>query len=109
MGRRVFELVGMTSVLAIIAAAGLLFSLYPWHPKTVWGWLLFVVLALPVTAAGEWIGNAVLGNRFARRIGRNTPHGRISWARVGYGVLALILMMTAITGVLALIGIATTT
>lgn len=59
MGRRIFELLGMTTVLAIIAAAGLLFWLRPWHPTTVWGWLRFVVLALPVTAAGEWIGDAV--------------------------------------------------
>jgi hypothetical protein len=105
MGRRVFELVGITTVLAVIAAAGLLIWLYPWHPTTVWGWLLFVVLALPVTAAGEWVGHAVLGNRFARSIGRNAPPGRISWARISSGVVALLLTTAAVMSVLALVSI----
>lgn len=104
MGRRISGLVGVTTVLTIIAAAGLLLVLYPWHPTTAWGWLLFVVLALPLAVAGEWIGDVALGNRIARQIGRSTPHGRISWARVGYGVVALLLTLAVISGVLALVG-----
>jgi len=87
----------------IVAAGCLLFTLYPWHPTTPWGWALLVVLALPVMAAGEWLGNVVPGNRFARSIGRDKPPGRISWARIGYGVVALLVVSASVFGVLAVV------
>jgi hypothetical protein len=106
MQRWSFQVVGLIAVVMIVAAGGLLFMLYPWHPTTPLGWALVVVLALPVMVAGEWLGNVVLGNRFARSIGRDQPPGRISWARIAYGAAALLVVAASVFGILAVVGVA---
>jgi hypothetical protein len=51
---------------AFAGAAGLLL-VYPLHPVTTLGWVLWFLFALPIVAIGELIADATLG-RLGRRI-----------------------------------------
>lgn len=89
---RILKSAGVLGLLAVVAALALLVNVFPQHPTSVRGWLVFVALALPILVIGELIGNAIFENRFVRSIGKNSQSGRISWARVTYGVVALLLL-----------------
>ena len=90
MGRRALTFVGLYAAFSLVLGAGLLLQVFPWHPSTVFGWVALFAAALPITAAGEWLGSVLFENRVARSLGsRNDPNG-LSWARVAYGVAAAV-------------------
>jgi hypothetical protein len=89
MARRVLTFLGLYAALSLVVGVGLLLQVFPWHPKTVLGWIVLFGCALPICAAGEWLGSLVFENRFARRLGPSDDPKGLSWARVAYGVIAV--------------------
>lgn len=104
--RRIIGLIALTAFLSGLTAIGLLFSLYPWHPTTAWGWAAFVALALPITIVAELFGKAMFENRYARSLGADTKPGSVSFGRVAYGVVAFGIFVAVVLGILATVGIA---
>jgi len=87
--RSVLTFIGLYAALSLVVGVGLLMQVFPWHPRTVTGWILLFGCALPICAAGEWLGGLVFENRFARRLGSSDDPQGLSWARVAYGVIAV--------------------
>jgi uncharacterized membrane protein len=77
-------------VASAIAAATLLISAYPSHPKSLAGWLALYVFALPIYFVGEWIGSVLFENRFAKRLEDETAEQSVSIYRIVYGVLVIL-------------------
>lgn len=78
--------------LSVIAAVGVLVGVFPKHPTTLNGWLLLLVLALPLTIAGELVGEMIWRNRLARAIESNTKGQSLSGFRMLYALVAMLLM-----------------
>jgi len=75
-----------------IAATALLITLWPYRPQSSRGWILLFVIALPVTAIGEWLGESLLKNRMSLAVERATQRSDFSWIRITY-VLAMALVV----------------
>jgi hypothetical protein len=103
--RRILGLIALTAFFSGLAAIGLLFSLYPWHPTTPWGWAGLVSLGIPITIGAELAGKAIFENHHARSLGAGTKPGSVSFARVAYGVVAFAIFMAVVLGILAALGI----
>ena len=75
----------LTSPLVGLVAAGiLLVDVWPWHPHSWHTWFLFVILALPISIAGEWVGEKILTNSLSRSVDQATAKRSFSWLRVAY-------------------------
>ena len=82
-------------VVALVAAGLLLLNLWPWHPSSWRTWLLFVVLALPITIVVEWLGETVLNKLLSKSVDRATASRSFSWLRIAY-LVALVLLVLAL-------------
>ena len=102
---RITRLLGWYCTFIAIAAAGMLVYSYPDYPKTLFGWALFLGLALPITLIGELIGNGLWTNHLLRRIDEGTGKGSSSFLRIVYGVFALLLVFAAAWGLALLFGV----
>ncbi|GEM_PF-4557860 len=103
--QRVLKFVGLYLAASIFAAAGMLFYAAPYHPKSLSGWTLFFLLALPITFAGEAIGEAVWRNRIAKKIESGTAGRPISGRRMGYVFVAMLLLFAISCAVVSLLGL----
>jgi hypothetical protein len=80
-----------------MAAVVLLLQIWPARPASLRGWAVFVLLALPVIAAGEWLAHKLLQNAISRSVLRATQGVRFSWLRLAYlGFLALIVVLVSL-------------
>ena len=102
---RITRLLGWYCTFTSIAAAGMLVYSYPDYPKTLFGWALFLGLALPITLIGELIGNGLWTNHLLRRIDEGAGKGSSSFLRIVYGVFALLLVFAAAWGLALLFGV----
>lgn len=57
-------------VLAFVATAVVLVDIYPFRPATGTGWLLMLLLTLPIVLALEFVGERLLGGAFVARLPR---------------------------------------
>ena len=81
------------AALALVVSSLALLQLWPWRPTTALGWLALLLLALPITATGEWLGRVLLENRFSARLGNNRAPASVSWLRIAYGIVAVLCML----------------
>jgi hypothetical protein len=87
-----------------VAALVLLWTGYPWHPQTIGGWIAFLLLAAPLVIAAEAVGGWWWGNRWARKIESETAGQPLSFRRLAYALLIMLLIFAAtmwLSGVLA--------
>ena len=89
---RVIKIAGIYVALSAIAAIGVLIGVFPKHPTTLNGWLLLLALALPLTIAGEFVGEAIWHNRIAKAIESQTVGRNLSVLRVLYAFVAMLLL-----------------
>ena len=90
---------GIYTTLSLILGLLLLLQVFPWRPTTVVGWIGFFAVALPLTAAGEWLGDVVFENRMAQRLGSTEPNS-FSFLRIAYGVVAILMLVIVGLGIL---------
>jgi hypothetical protein len=80
------------SVVAMLICVGLILAaIYPYHPADIVGWIVLIVISVPIVLGLELIGTALLNNRIV------TGSSRL--ARIVFGVVAV--MLIAIPIVLA--------
>lgn len=88
-------------VVSVIAAVLALLYLYPFHPTTLLGGVVWVGLCLPAAVLLELLGSLLLNQRVSHVI--NPDSSSISLGRVAYGLLAL-LFFFAIVGLIVWFG-----
>jgi hypothetical protein len=74
--RKLIRLLGLWLIASLMAAVFARLWTWPWHPHSVLGWCVFLIGALPVTGAGEYL--------FDRLIFRSRPGTRLD--ALGSGV-----------------------
>jgi hypothetical protein len=72
---------------------------FPVRPTSWLGWLLLFMLAIPITLAGEFLGDVIFRNPASQAAGRRTRHLQFSWLRV---LVALVVTLVALGAVLGL-------
>jgi hypothetical protein len=92
----VLKFIGIYLALALAAGVMALLQLWPWQPKTAIGWGALLILALPVTVAGEWIGQRIFNKRVSDSLGASAEPGSIAWMRVAYGVAVVVVIAAAV-------------
>ena len=83
--------IALSTVLGLLA----LVSSFPARPISAHGWLALFALALPLTLAGEFVGELLHRNRVARAVDERTQGKEISWMRIGY-LLCIGLLVAAV-------------
>jgi hypothetical protein len=96
---RLLRIAGIYLGLSVIAALGIVIGVFPKHPTTLNGWLLLLVLALPLTIAGEMLGEAVWRNKLADAVRDNTRGQSLSALRMVYALVAGLLLFAIVTAV----------
>jgi membrane protease YdiL (CAAX protease family) len=81
--------------ISAIATALLLLQIWPHRPTSLRGWIVLVVIAVPVTVIAEWFGDWLLRNRLSSAVDRATKHSKFSWARIFY-VLVVVMVVIAV-------------
>jgi hypothetical protein len=76
----------------------MLLSVFPRYPSTLAGWVGLMALALPVTLVGEFVGSLFWRNRVAQVIEQRTAGSSLSWLRIGYGFVVILLVFSAAFG-----------
>lgn len=89
---RTIQIVCWYIVLTVAASIGMLLSVFPHFPKMPMGWVWLFVFSLPVTIVGEFIGNSIWKNRVAKAIERRTSERSLSWLRICYGFVVMLLV-----------------
>ena len=92
--KSVLRFVAIYFALSAALGAVVLVSSFPARPSSWLGWLGLFVLVIPLTLAGEVVGQSLHRNQIARAVERRTQSKRFSWLRLGY-LLALGLVVAA--------------
>jgi hypothetical protein len=66
---------------------------YPDLPSTGTQWLMVFLLALPLQLAGEFLGELLWNNKLSRFVDRKTAAASLSFVRILYGVLLMLLLI----------------
>jgi tetrahydromethanopterin S-methyltransferase subunit G len=90
MRRSISIIAGIAVGIVVICVGLILVEIYPYRPSGVLGWVLLILIAVPVVLGLEFIGEKLLQNRIVTKMGRT--------ARILYGVIAIsmILMIVAL-------------
>src|SRR5450830_492134 len=90
--QRFLRFVAAYVALTVAASFGMLILAFPSHPKTSMDWVWLFALALPVTLAGELVGQFIFHNRIAKYIEKRSADRSLSWLRICYGFVAMLLV-----------------
>ena len=96
--REVLRAVGIYLLASVICAGFALLVAIPYHPRTMWGWLLLFLLALPLWLIGEWLGRLIFTNKLAHAIDSQSDN-RGWWFRALYLFLVAVLAFGAFAAV----------
>jgi hypothetical protein len=102
--QRVIKFLGLYVAISIFAAVVLLIYVFSHYPKSIVGWVLFFVLALPIAIIGEAIGEAIWRNPVARKLERLTSDRSLSWLRICYGFIAILLLSGLVWAIIVIFG-----
>ena len=102
---RLLTFVVLYLTLSTAAVLALLGGVFPNHPKTVTGWALLFVLALPLTLAGELVGEFLWRNRIAHAIAARSSGSSLSFLRLGYAFAVMFLFFVLALGVHRWLGV----
>jgi hypothetical protein len=76
---------------------------FPARPSSWVGWAVLFALVIPVTLAGQYVGELLHLNRVARAVARRTDGSGFSCLRLGYLLVAGLVIAAALVGVSLLV------
>jgi len=82
--------------LSLRLAALALLQVVPWRPASWLGWTALLLLALPLSLLGEYVGQLLWTNRMSRSIEERTRGQAFSWARVAYALVVMVVVLGAL-------------
>lgn len=97
--RRILKIASVYLGFTGLAAAQLLVYSFPIYPKTLAGWALFFILALPVTIAMELACELIWRNKLAKWVDARSEGISTSPLRIMYLLLAMFLLFAVILGI----------
>jgi hypothetical protein len=104
--RRVLSFLGIYVVCSAVATFFLLLNWFPYHPHSLSGWLVFFVVAVPVTVVGEGIAKFVFfSNPVARAIDAKTEGRSFSWLRISFMLITMLLFSALVLVILHRLGL----
>ena len=86
-------------VLSLVLGGLALVQAFPSRPTSWLGWLALFALVVPVTLAGEFVGELLFRNRLSQAVEQRTQQRTFSWLRIGY---VLILFLPLFAGIIGL-------
>lgn len=84
-------------VLSLVLGGLAMLQGFPQRPTTWLGWFALFALALPVTVAGEYVGELLFRNRLSQAVEQRTQQRRFSWLRIAYVLLLFLPLFAGIT------------
>jgi hypothetical protein len=78
-------------LVAAFAAAALLVDTWPRYPRSVFAWILLLVIALPVTFFGDWLTDQALSTPMSILIDGRPRGVRLTWLRILYYLACYVL------------------
>ena len=78
-------LVGALAVAVCVAC--ILLGIYPYRPANIWGWLVLILIAVPVLWAYELVGKKFFSPSSAKGMSRT--------ARIAYGLVVALIVIAA--------------
>jgi hypothetical protein len=84
--------VAMYIIASIFATATLLIYAFPFHPKSLPGWLFIFIVALPIIVLAELPGEKFWTNPITNKIEKLTSRQAFSWTRIFLYVLLILLV-----------------
>src|SRR5690349_17486314 len=90
--QRVLTFLGRYVAVSAVAAFLLLLYLFPYHPSSWGGWLILLIVALPVILVGEGIGRFLSSNPLARAVEAKTAGRSFSWLRIFFMLISMLLV-----------------
>jgi len=101
---RLLTFVVLYLAVSTVAVLALLVGVFPYHPKTITEWALIFVLALPLTLAGELVGEFFWRNRITQAIAARSSGSSLSLLRLGYAFAVMLLFFVLALGVQSWLG-----
>jgi len=102
---RLLTFIGLYVALSVVAAIALLAGIFPQYPKTLGGWALLLALALPLTLAGEFVGEFFWRNRIAQAIATRSSGSSLSLLRLSYAFAVMLLCFALAVGIHSWLGV----
>jgi hypothetical protein len=84
-------------VLSLVLGGLALLQGFPQRPTTWLGWASLFALVLPVTVAGEFVGELLFRNRMSRAVEQRTQQRSFSWLRIAYVLFLFLPLFAGIT------------
>ena len=92
------KFVAIYVVLSVLLGGLALLQSFFDRPTSWVGWLAFFALVIPVTIAGEFVGEVVFGNPVSQAVERHTKGQRFSWLRILVGLVVMLILLAAVVG-----------
>ena len=86
-------------VLSLVLGGLALVQAFPRRPTSWVGGLALFALVVPVTLAGEFVGELLFRNRLSQAVEQRSQQRTFSWLRIGY---VLILFLPLFAGIIGL-------
>ena len=97
--KSVLRFVAIYFLLSAVLGAVALVSSFPAWPSSWLGWLGLFALVVPLTLAGELVGESLHRNQIARAVERRTQSKRFSWLRLGYLLAVGLVVVAAVVSI----------
>ena len=104
MKRKSIEFIWIYLFVSVFYGLLALLLLFPFHPITATGWIVWFLAALPISMAGEAVGSVVFNKKTGATINPDTE--RVSVGRIGYGVVVTLTFIAFLLFVGNLLGAA---
>jgi hypothetical protein len=79
------------AALSLLAGGAALFNIYPYRPRSIIGWCLLFMLALPLWFILDFVGERFVGARFSVSL---SPVARITFGVIIFGGFVLLILVT---------------
>jgi hypothetical protein len=97
---RVLRFIPIYLIVSVCAALALLADTWPRYPRSLLQWLILLIIALPVTALGDWLSDHALSSSLSLAVEARTRGAQFSWLRIVYYVALYVLFAICAVGIL---------
>jgi hypothetical protein len=94
--KNTFRFVLIYVAISAMLGALILLQSFPARPTTWVGWCLLLVLVLPVSLIGEFVGESLFRNPMNQAVERHTRGKSFSWLRIAAGVVLTLIVCAGV-------------
>ena len=90
------------SIASVLVGAIALVAVYPWHPRTWVGAIIWVLAAIPIWGVLESLASVLISDRISNWI--DPDRARVSGARIAYALVSTIMFLAVIYLAMLVVG-----